>query len=324
MGGMNKIAIFKTGRHTATSGDVLDATPEMLAAIAAGYNPTLHESPAVVGHPRHDAPAYGWVRALSFDEPSGVLYADFAQVDPQFADWVAAGRYKKRSASFYTADHPSNPTPGKPYLRHVGFLGAQPPAVKGLADFAGTDEPVYEFADLPDPPQPLPHEETMEKDEELKKKEQELNEREKTLAEKDAELKRKEAELEAEEAAREEAQAADFAESLVKTGQLLPREKAAVVSAILHVGKDATFDFAEGGKVSKCSTAQGLKDVLARLPKTIDFAEHTGDDPNKRALPQASDHVDDDKAAAALDKRIQDFADANGISYAEAAIQIGE
>lgn len=322
---MNKIAIFKTGRHTATSGDVLDATPSLLAQIAAGYNPSLHESPAVVGHPKHDAPAYGWVRALSFDEPSGVLYADFAQVDPQFADWVAAGRYKKRSASFYTADHPSNPTPGKPYLRHVGFLGAQPPAVKGLADFAGTDEPVYEFADLPDTsPQPLPHEETMEKDEELKKKEQELNEREKAIAEKEAELKRKEAELEAEEAAREEAEATDFAEGLIKKGQLMPREKPAIVAAILQVGKDATFDFAEGGKTARCSTAQGLKDVLARLPKTIDFSERTGGDPNERALPQATDALPEDKAAAELDKKIQEFAEQKGISYAEAAIQIGE
>ena len=163
-------------------------------------------------------PVLSW--ALIHADWAGQSAADCSRDGaPQFTDWVAAGRYKKRSASFYTADHPSNPTPGKPYLRHVGFLGAQPPAVKGLADFAGTDEPVYEFADLPDPPQqPLPHEETMEKDEELKKKEQELNEREKALAKKEAELKRKEAELEAEEAAREEAEAADFAEGLVKTG----------------------------------------------------------------------------------------------------------
>jgi hypothetical protein len=45
---------------------------------------------------------------------------------------VKAGAYKKVSASFYPKDHPNNPTPGVYALRHVGFLGAQPPAVKGL------------------------------------------------------------------------------------------------------------------------------------------------------------------------------------------------
>ncbi len=45
---------------------------------------------------------------------------------------VKAGRFKSRSASFYHPDNPNNPKPGVYYLRHVGFLGAQPPAVKGL------------------------------------------------------------------------------------------------------------------------------------------------------------------------------------------------
>lgn len=55
---------------------------------------------------------------------------------------VRAGRYKKLSASLYAPDSPANPSPGAWYLRHVGFLGAQPPAIKGLApvNFAAGDE----------------------------------------------------------------------------------------------------------------------------------------------------------------------------------------
>lgn len=66
------------------------------------------------------------------------LNAEPHQVDPEFAEMVNAGRFKKISASFYTPDAPNNPVPGVYYLRHVGFLGAQPPAVKGLkqAEFA--------------------------------------------------------------------------------------------------------------------------------------------------------------------------------------------
>ena len=53
------------------------------------------------------------------------------------------------SASFYLPDSPSNPKPGVLYLRHVGFLGAQPPSVKGLkqVSFSEQEEGVVEFAD---------------------------------------------------------------------------------------------------------------------------------------------------------------------------------
>jgi phosphoglycolate phosphatase-like HAD superfamily hydrolase len=54
-------------------------------------------------------------------------------VDPDFAEGVEAGRYRYVSASFYPPSDPNNPKPGNWYLRHIGFLGAQPPAVKGLA-----------------------------------------------------------------------------------------------------------------------------------------------------------------------------------------------
>ena len=55
---------------------------------------------------------------------------------------MRAGRYKKLSASLYSPSSPANPRPGTWYLRHVGFLGAQPPAIKGLApvNFAAGDE----------------------------------------------------------------------------------------------------------------------------------------------------------------------------------------
>jgi hypothetical protein len=73
-------------------------------------------------------------------------------VDAAFAELVQAGRFKKISASFYTPDAPANPKPGVYYLRHVGFLGAQPPSIKGLKDasFSGSQEGVLEFGDWDD------------------------------------------------------------------------------------------------------------------------------------------------------------------------------
>lgn len=146
----NTIQIFKTGKHTAMSGTALSFTETDLSATAAAYDPAKHEAPIVCGHPSHDAPAYGWIRSLAFAD--GALEADPAQVDPGFAELVAGGAYKKISASFYTPDSPSNPVPGVYYLRHVGFLGAQPPAVKGLRNpsFAETEQGIVEFGDWDD------------------------------------------------------------------------------------------------------------------------------------------------------------------------------
>lgn len=130
MGDMKPIQIFKPGKHVAASGDSFNFSESDVAATIAAYDPAKHEAPIVVGHPRHDLPAYGWIKSLALAD--GALSAETQQVDAAFAELVEAGRYKKISASFYHPESPSNPVPGVYYLRHVGFLGAQPPAVKGL------------------------------------------------------------------------------------------------------------------------------------------------------------------------------------------------
>jgi hypothetical protein len=143
--------IFRTGRHTATNGAGLEFSKGDLAATAAAYDPALSEAPIVVGHPATDGPAYGWVKSLAFAD--GGLEAEPDQVDPAFAEMVSAGRFKKISASFYPPESPRNPAPGVYYLRHVGFLGAQPPAVKGLRApaFAEDDEALtFEFGEYDD------------------------------------------------------------------------------------------------------------------------------------------------------------------------------
>ncbi len=138
--------IFRAGTRTDANGNTVTITEADLAAAAQAYDPKVHEAPIVVGHPKADAPAYGWVKSLGVQ--NGVLTADFAQIDEGFADLVKAGRYKKVSASFYPPTSPNNPKPGVWTLRHVGFLGAQPPAVKGLSAISFAEGEVYvEFAE---------------------------------------------------------------------------------------------------------------------------------------------------------------------------------
>lgn len=145
------IQIFKSGKHTAVSGITLEFSEDVVSQIAESYDAASFAAPLVVGHPKLDDPAYGWVKSLSFSE--GILSAIPEQVDPAFAELVNAGKFKKVSASIYMPDSPSNPTPGKYHLRHVGFLGAAAPAVKGLktASFAEeTGAESFEFGELND------------------------------------------------------------------------------------------------------------------------------------------------------------------------------
>ena len=86
--GAKPLQIFKPGRHTALSGASLAFSESDLAASAAAYDPAVFQAPIVVGHPKTDDPAYGWVRALSFAD--GALEASPDQVDPAFAEIVSA------------------------------------------------------------------------------------------------------------------------------------------------------------------------------------------------------------------------------------------
>lgn len=142
--------IFRTGTHTPMQGAAITFADADLQAIADAYDPAISQAPIVVGHPAIDAPAYGWVTSLAVD--SDRLAAVPEQVDPAFAELVRSGRFKTVSASFYRPGQANNPRPEGFYLRHVGFLGAQPPAVKGLRPASFVDDPeclTVEFADWP-------------------------------------------------------------------------------------------------------------------------------------------------------------------------------
>lgn len=140
--------IFIAGTRADNSGKEVTITPDDLNAIANGYNPSFHEAPIVIGHPDDNAPAYGWVKSLTVKGDK--LYAEFGEMDEGFMGLVKSGRYKKLSASFYPPKHPSNPKPDNWYLRHIGFLGALPPAVKGLSpvSFNDNSDGVVSFGEL--------------------------------------------------------------------------------------------------------------------------------------------------------------------------------
>jgi hypothetical protein len=118
--------VFRTGEQTDANGNTKNWTETDLDMIVAKYNNQnpdgRHDAPVVIGHPVNNSPAYAWVQELK--RAGNTLFAKFTQIEPQFEDLIKEGRFKKVSIALYP----------DMMLRHVGFLGAIPPAVKGLKD----------------------------------------------------------------------------------------------------------------------------------------------------------------------------------------------
>jgi hypothetical protein len=123
------IEIFMAGSY----GPKGDWSEGDLDKVVTNFASGAWKPPAVLGHPQTDSPAMGWVSALKRD--GRVLKARFAQVQPELESLVRNGRYPNRSAAFY-----ANPQGNGPVLRHVGFLGAVPPEVKGLGPVSFSQE----------------------------------------------------------------------------------------------------------------------------------------------------------------------------------------
>ncbi len=305
------IEILAAGRHVASDGTVHEITRADLTNLAQSYDPQLSEAPIVIGHPTLNAPAYGWVKSLIVDGDK--LLAEPHQVDAEFAEIVNAGRYKKRSASLWGETSPGNPTPGKRYLRHVGFLGAQPPAVKGLRDvqLSSNAEGVIDFSSQSERfafraiaelfrsvRDYFVESQGVEKADKLipawtvdtvadaaREPEpamsyaapaahvQEITVSNQTTEQREQELKRREAAVAAAEAAQRRAAVVSFASTLVADGRLLPRQQAPVVELLMTLESAAEISFAEGDATVKRSPADEFKKLLGELPKWVDYTE---------------------------------------------------
>ncbi len=122
--------ICRPGSFVDNKGRMVEVTEADLREMATAYNPKLRRSPLVVGHPKMDDPAFGWVKELDYRD--GALVATAEQVNQEFALAVQDGSYANRSAAFFRPGMAGNPFPDRHYLKHVGFLGAHHPAVDGL------------------------------------------------------------------------------------------------------------------------------------------------------------------------------------------------
>lgn len=142
-----EIEIFRAGRHKPMNGPSRMFSQAMLEEVAANFDQQTNPAPVVIGHPKLNAPAYAWAKTVFVE--GNILKATLAKVDPKFAKIVDDGRYKRISAAFYAPEADNNPTPGKWSLRHIGFLGAAAPAVKGLkpVEFCESEKGILSFGE---------------------------------------------------------------------------------------------------------------------------------------------------------------------------------
>ena len=290
---MKRVEIFKAGTHRAMDGTEATYTERDLRVAAAAYDPAIYKAPIVIGHPEADAPAYGWVEALEF--AGGVLSAWVDQVEPTFAEAVAAGRYRNVSASFWRPDAPNSPKPGVLYLRHVGFLGAAAPAVKGLqvASFAGEASGALCFVgeagpaaltDAPVVPGGL---------EDMARR--------------------------AEQLARAEVHA--FCEGLIRDGRLLPALRGMAETVLLAAPREGVVAFSEadGGEVA--GQRQAMMRFLALLPKVVHYGEVAPPEPDGAPAPRPfalPAGYQAEPARAALLAEAERIMARDGLSFAEA------
>jgi hypothetical protein len=128
------VEILYPGTFRGHRGGDFTFTREDLQKSIEAYDPKLHKAPIVLGHPKTADPSMGYVDSMEWNPGETRLIAHSTKVQPAFAEAVKSGGFSKVSAAFYKPDDVNNPVPGVWYLRHLGFLGATPPAVKGLKD----------------------------------------------------------------------------------------------------------------------------------------------------------------------------------------------
>ena len=292
------VEVFRVGSHVDSSGRPHTFTEADLDKVAA-YDPATHEAPVVIGHPTANAPAYGWVSRVYREGP--VLKADFKDVAPEFADLVKAGRFKKRSISLYPDGT----------LRHVGFLGAVPPAIKGLRDvqFAEGEASTFEFGEEPDAEKSLftrfaeaflglvaPHNDKQAGGPAFKEEPMggnsndtavqvaaltaKMAEFSEALAVKDQQIadltaanKALTNRVDATVATGRRAEIAQFCEGLAAKGLLTDFQRGLAVDFMEKLDGAGTMDFAEGDKTVKKPVADVFKAFLESLPVQVDFSE---------------------------------------------------
>ncbi|MBE2242448.1 MAG: hypothetical protein IAE86_06820 [Burkholderiaceae bacterium] len=314
------IEIFREGTHVDDAGVPHAYSAADIDAMAAAYDPALHDAPLTVGHPATDEPRYGHVAALqAVDNAAGqrTLVMTAADVQPAFAEAVTDRRFPKRSTAFYSPAHPQNPKPGSWYVRHVGFLGAQPPAVKGLADLPRT-----QFADegaglvcFSEPAPTQPRKDTMDE----KDLQAQLDAEKAARAEADKRAKEADDRYAAQLKAQRDAQHAEhvqFAEAQLKAGRLTKPEVPELVAALDQAAAAEVVQFGEGSDKKPLAPVALIKRLVERAAPLANLGGNAGGAAVQ--FGEGGEGGARGKSDAEIDAAAKAYAAKHNVSYGEA------
>lgn len=350
-----KVEVFRPGTFKAMNGQEYAFSEADVSAMAGKYDAKAAPAPVVVGHPKHDDPAFGWAQGFEIND-DGTLIAELGDLAPEFVSAVEEGRYRKVSMKFFPPDAPNNPAPGSYYPRHIGFLGGAAPAVSGLApvQFAdGSSEELIEFemsfaepamedvASLfrsmrefiidkfsrEEADQAIPNYLIRWVDDAADEPASDgpgftqPKIEEPVMSGDDTKHKAREAELAKRERALAHKESVAFADDLIEKGKLLPAQKSRVVALLdeFGAGEYLEVSFSDDGTEKKLAGAKIFKDILSAQPEAIAFGAHDlGDEPGKASNISfaAADGLDVDADGLALHQKATAYQSQNpGTDY---------
>ena len=137
---MPVVEIGSLGTKVDSRGVVKKFTPEFFQEVAESYDPSNFKAPAIISHDtkgiaddklhKNKELSYGVVDKVKVVGDRLKLF--FKKLSPKIKEHFDNGELLAVSPSFYPPNHHANPSPGRWSLRHAAFLGATPPAIKGL------------------------------------------------------------------------------------------------------------------------------------------------------------------------------------------------
>lgn len=337
------LEVLRAGEFTDANGRKVTITESDLSEMASSFDPTKWKAPYVKGHPKDNDPAQGYPE--SFHVKDGKLFAKTKQLFGEFKEQLQKGLFSKISLSIFDRDSPSNPSPGKLSIRHVGFLGAVPPAVTGLANVELSSDDKHfeiELSCEPEFQESLTQKIKSIVAEMLPKKpaaEPELSEQkpneENTMAELTPdEVAKLQADLAAANAKTKELETnlsmsakkardddfVSFCEGLVNEQKMVPAMKDLWVEFAAQLPMDE-IEFSEG----KATMIDKVKAILSHQDKILDFTEKSK--PTDKKVPTVefsapNGHEVDDQDLETLAK-VKAYAKEHKCSTSEAAIAVG-
>ena len=258
----NLCEIFRCGEHTDSKGRKVNVTEKTLDEIVSNFETNNPDVPICIGHPQNSAPAYGWVNSVK--RIGDKLYCDFKQVQSEFKEAVNKGLFKTRSISY---------DPRTNTLRHIAFLGAQAPAIKGMEQFCfGEGFDLESLITIPVEELAFSDNEGKEKTEMEQKKIDEIQAQfEEQILQKDEKILALQKVVEHFKNEMRNSEFSSVADEFVAKGNILPAQRENVINIMKACDESKKmFEFSEGEEKTALET---FKEFVGSL-KSLDFSEN--------------------------------------------------